>query len=266
MEYETAMAAALRKAGGPLPILAEFEAQLVRMIERAQQRGASLEDLAAVLERAAQKLRGEGQLLVAVKGQPNPANPAQTERDGKANVVVPDVGQVPPADPSQPIASGEGQCLDADKAKLYMPPTREPLTVSEAGRILRSVQQPGAGSLQRHAYEVRAALRGESWLLTYCVPGGPQLLELTWDDADGMERRMFREGGERLHAAVVIRALRKEAESLGKVSGHQKIGGTLTPAIIAKVSEEYEFASLCTKARNYLRRFQSENAMIEGVE
>ena len=118
--------------------------------------------------------------------------------------------------------------------------------------------------MQRRAFETMNRVRGESWLLSYAVPGGPQVLELTWDSAEAIERRMFREGSERLLSCVVLGALRKEKEKLGRVAGHQIIGKTLSPVTIAKVADEYQPEKLHAKGRAVLRQFQKDELAIMG--
>jgi hypothetical protein len=231
----TAMAAAIEKAGGPLPIEAEFDAQLSRMVERAISGGAKPEKLAACMERAATKLRDAGQGEFASDGH----------------------GQLAPS-PQPQIASG-GPTGVADKANVLVPPSRDPspeITHSEAGRVLRTARPPGAGAMQPRAYETRIAVRGESWLVSYALPNGPRVLEMTWDDAEAMERRMVREGGERLVGGLVLAALRKEREGLGVVAGGMKIGKTLPPAAIAKVADEWSPERVAAKARAHMRQFQ----------
>lgn len=202
----------------------------------------------------------EGQVIrAALSGHAIVANASGTERDGEAMHATPQ-GQSNVANPSQPEASGEGLTTLAMMIgrDIDTSPARPPVTLTEAGRVLQKARAPGAGAMSARSYETRLAIRGESWLMSYAIPGGPAVLEMTWDSAEAMECRMIGEGGERLHAGVLLRALRKEGEALGRIAGHQVIGKTLPPAAIKRVADELEPQKAATKARAWLRKFQAE--------
>lgn len=163
--------------------------------------------------------------------------------------------------PSQELAGGPSP--PDTRSDSTVPHAREP-TLSEAAKILR--RAPGSGALRPTSLEEHRAIRGESWLLRYAIPDGPQILDLTWYNARKMEERLFKEGGQRILASVVLAALRKEKEKLGQVSDDEIIRKTFatSPATLAKIADQYEPDRVYEKGRALLRQFQRDELTSAG--
>jgi hypothetical protein len=203
-------------------------------------------------------LRGEGQFRYADIGQTDRANPTHgghslPASDGQtvraANSEERQEGRTgngrEHSAPSQnsETTNGAGHAPPAE-AKRTAPPVR--------GRT------PGAGALQARAYETRATVRGESWLLSYCIPDGPRLLGLTRGELLPMAKRMAREAGHRGHAAVLLRALDSECTKLGKVSPDTVIEKILPPAVINRLTEELNADVVVAAGRDFFRSYAND--------
>lgn len=107
----------------------------------------------------------------------------------------------------------------------HVPPVRAPI-FRPPPRYVRP--PPGAGALNRRSIEAAREVEVKGWLDDYRIPEGPSLLTLRFRDAGPMIARMVKEGGERLHAAVILKASIQEVEKTGIPDPDALIGDHLT--------------------------------------
>jgi hypothetical protein len=203
-----------------------------------------------------------GHDLRAQEGQPQGA--AETSSGDEGHEPIAESGQDVRASSPDETSREDGQTSLADPAIVPVPPSRDELT--DAGRTLRQErerlrQSPGAGAMQARAYETRARVFGESWLLTYAIPDGPRLLSLRAGEVRPMMQRMAREGAARVHAWVLLQAVATELDAMGQVHEDMKLENVLLPATVARLADAYAPDVLMAKARAHFNSFQKlENA------
>lgn len=112
------------------------------------------------------------------------------------------------------------------------------------------------------ALKTRTESLSIGWLANYRIPGkGPTLLQMRVCDIRGMAHRMAREGGERIHAAVVIAALEQE---LNGVNEKALIGEALAPQTIKRIEQELAIERLKPSAVEWLKSFPKLQEIIHA--
>lgn len=156
-----------------------------------------------------------------------------------------------------------GRAVNANQAMDEMPASRD--TISAAAQILSNeahrqmkTRPPGAGAMQARAYETRARVFGESWLLSYAIPNGPRLLSIRAGEVRPMMRRLATEGAERAHSVLLLHAIGKELKALGQVDDSVTIEKILPPATVARIATAYAPENVIAAARDHFDRFSRE--------
>lgn len=207
--------------------------------------------------------RDAGQRKFASAGHlpdaPSRDEPNSLAEMGQCPIADKAIVMMPPA--SEPLSREGGQPNYADKATLVVPPSRD-IPLSDAARAMRHEQLrrgPGAGALGPRYHEVRAAIRGESWLLSYAPPNSPRVLGMHVSEIRQMKLRMAKEGIQRGYAALVIGAIEGELKLLGRVSDDAIVEKVLSPAAIARVADKVgPDSNIADKARRHWDSFVTE--------
>lgn len=130
---------------------------------------------------------------------------------------------------------------------------------SLAGSVLaKHGHQMGAGALRPRAYEMRDKIRGESWLLSYQLPNGPQLMSLRAGEVPAMSKRLFREAGEHALAVILLREIELELGTLGNVQPDTVIGKLLPPAFTDRLARTHTPEIILRKGREVMKELRDK--------
>lgn len=195
---ETTMAAALKRGGINLE-----ENEILKAIARWQNNGGTLLRLIE-LARGAYPLPGEGQALFAEDGHPSNADARQHQGDAAGQPHGARDGHHADARPSPPDREQEGRVTGADKAATPLPSAREPS---------RSDVKAAAMVAKASAKTVLDL----GWIGRDYIPGGPLYTDLRWRDIAGMVERQLKEGATHAKAALALKMIDREGQSLGQV-------------------------------------------------
>ena len=161
-----------------------------------------------------------------------------------------------------PDSTVAGQYVGAQNTKGILPATVD-IPVALAASALRKhglelERQLSPQALSARDYERRAEIRGESWLLSYAIPGGPVLLDMPATALAKMRDRMMKEAVDRGQAALLINAIMREVDKRGRLGDGdmRPVRDFLTPRIIATLTTRYSAEAIRLGLRDLRKHFR----------